>query len=85
MKQVCTSDWKWLIGKQFSLGTVIDTIGNTATVERGDDTFRILVCELLEEHDKNNVPIEGFIGERFMDIGTPEDRAEAHRRLLNCV
>jgi len=21
----------------------------------------------------------------FMDIGTPEDRAEAHRRLLNCV
>ena len=76
------SDWKWLVGKQFTLGTVIDTLGDTATVERGDDTFRILVCELLEEHDKNNVAIESFFGERFRDSLTLE---EAHRRLFNCV
>ncbi len=78
MKQVCTSDWDWLIGKQFSLGTVVSVLGNTATVERGDERFRVLVCELLEEHDKNNFPIEGFLGDRFRVGAGDTAKTERH-------
>jgi hypothetical protein len=46
------SAWAWLIDKEFSLGTVIDIVDDTATVRSGDDEFRIQVSELLEEHHK---------------------------------
>jgi hypothetical protein len=48
--------WNWLIGRRLSLGEVIDVFGESATVRRGDDEIRILLCELLEddykEHDR---------------------------------
>lgn len=44
--------WGWMIGRRFSLGTVLSVFGEAATVVRGDDEFRILIEELLEEDYK---------------------------------
>jgi hypothetical protein len=45
--------WNWLIGRKLSLGEVIDVFDETATVQHGDDEFRILLSELLEEDYKD--------------------------------
>lgn len=44
-----SGNWEWLIGRELSLGEVVSVFDGTATVERGDDRFRILVDELLHE------------------------------------
>lgn len=44
-----SSEWQWLVGRKLSLGEVTDILGETATVRRGDDEVRVLVCELLHE------------------------------------
>ncbi|MGE5623108.1 MAG: DUF551 domain-containing protein [Bacillota bacterium] len=43
-------NWEWLIGRTFSIGEVVDICDESATVRRGDDEFRILVCELMYAH-----------------------------------
>jgi hypothetical protein len=45
-------NWNWLIGRKLSLGEVIDVFDETATVRHGDDEFRVLLSELLEEDYK---------------------------------
>jgi hypothetical protein len=47
-----SKNWKWLIGRKFSLGEVIDVYDTTATVLHGYNETRILICELLEEDYK---------------------------------
>lgn len=44
--------WNFLVGRRFSLGTVISVSDETARVLRGDDEFRILIPELICEHFK---------------------------------
>jgi hypothetical protein len=46
------TQWNWLIGRKLSLGEVTDVFDETATVRHGDDEFRILLSELLEEDCK---------------------------------
>ena len=45
--------WNWLIGRRLSLGEVVDVFGESATVRRGDDEMRVLLCELLHEDYKS--------------------------------
>lgn len=45
-------DWSWLVGKEFYLGTVEEVSGDTASMVRGDDHYRIRISELLEEQSK---------------------------------
>lgn len=47
-----SGNWEWLARRELSLGTVIAIFECTATVEHGDDRFRILVHELLHEDYK---------------------------------
>lgn len=47
-----SGNWKWLVGRKLSLGEVVDVFEDTATVRRGDDEARILICELLHEDYK---------------------------------
>jgi hypothetical protein len=44
--------WDWLKGRKLSLGEVVDVFDETATVIHGDNEFRILISELIEEDFK---------------------------------
>lgn len=56
-------NWNWLRGRKLSLGRVIDVFGETATVVRGDDTFRISVDELLEADYRTQDRVEADLSE----------------------
>lgn len=43
------SEWDWMVGRRFSLGTVVYVSSDTATVRHGDDDVRVLLSELLED------------------------------------
>lgn len=45
-------NWEWLIGRELSLGEVVDICNDVATVRHGDDETRVLLCELLYEEFK---------------------------------
>jgi hypothetical protein len=51
--------WNWLIGRKLSLGEVIDVFDETATVRHGDDEFRVLLSELMEEDYKEQARFAG--------------------------
>lgn len=57
--------WNWLIGRKLSLGKVVDVFGESATVRRGNDEARVLLCELLEEDYKANDRYERALNEAW--------------------
>ncbi len=62
--------WAWLIGRELSLGEVVDVFGETATVRHGDDETRVSMSELLEEDCKTRDRDEKDLNEAW-DTGGP--------------
>lgn len=46
-------DWDWLVGKSFYIGEVISVHDGCATMQDGDDEFRIRIGELLQTHHQS--------------------------------
>lgn len=45
--------WGWLIGRRLHLGVVTDVLGETATVQHGNDVKRVPLWELIEDDYKS--------------------------------
>lgn len=57
------NQWRWLIGRRFRLGKVLDVCEDTATVLHGDDTTRILIAEIVEDELCRPDPISQALNE----------------------
>ena len=64
-----TGQWNWMVGRKFSLGEVVDVLGESATVRHGDDETRVLLCELLEEDYKAQDCANRALNEAWWDGG----------------
>ena len=64
-----TGQWNWMVGRKFSLGEVVDVLGESATVRHGDDETRVLLCELLGEDYKAQDRANRVLNEAWWDGG----------------